>query len=99
MTSSQIRFAARPLLAALVVLASASSNPSRAAAVAKQQGTLQLLAPASLTGTLLILWADPHPEAASGGTIQYWLALPDDRKLELEIGGLASEALAFFNQP
>ena len=97
--ATRISLVLSPLSAAVLILASVWSGPSRAATLDAQQVALQLGAPARLTGTLHIIWGDPHPDVTSAGTILHLLALPDGRTVPLQMGGLVHEALPLFNKP
>ena len=54
--------------------------------------------PQKIEGTLIVVWADPHPELSTAGAIRYSLALDDGTVKELQLDGEESAALLHFGK-
>jgi len=52
----------------------------------------------TVEGTLIVVWADPHPESSAGGETRYSLALDDGTVKELLLSGQENAALLNFGK-
>ena len=52
----------------------------------------------TVEGTLIVVWADPHPDLSTAGGIRYSLALDDGTIKELDLNGQESAALLHFGR-
>jgi M6 family metalloprotease-like protein len=54
--------------------------------------------PQTIEGTLIVVWADPHPDLSTAGEIHYSLALDDGTVKELHLNGQENAALLNFGK-
>jgi hypothetical protein len=52
----------------------------------------------TIEGTLIVVWADPHPDLSTAGGIRYSLALDDGTIKELDLSGQEGSALLHFGR-
>jgi hypothetical protein len=79
---------AAALACALIAVALTSDVRVRAQVATRQ----------TLDGTLIVQWGDPEPGATAGGETRFELALPDGRRLRLQLNGQESIATSWFGQ-
>src|SRR5262245_21077022 len=52
----------------------------------------------TIHGVMIVQWGDPEPESSPGGETRFELALPDGRRLRLQLNGQESIATSWFRQ-